>query len=152
MEGPVACIRLVPPPHAPHETLLHPEQAREGKFPKYDVAHEPYVKITRVAVLKDYRGVGLSRLLMDTVHQWIEAHGEEIEKEYRRELRAYLGGDEKGVYPGKWNGLCLTHAQVQVEKMYERFGYKTDKTLGVWDEEGIDHIGMFRRLDVTPHQ
>lgn len=45
----------------------------------------------------------------------------------------------------------LVHAQVQGEKMYERFGFVTDEKMGRWDEEGIEHVGMWKRIDLEPH-
>ena len=48
----------------------------------------------------------------------------------------------------KWRGLVLVHAQVGMEKMYAKWGFVTDKEMGVWDEEGIPHVGMWRRLQV----
>lgn len=44
----------------------------------------------------------------------------------------------------------LVHAQVAVEKVWKRYGFFKDESLGVWDEEGIDHIGMWRRLELKP--
>jgi predicted GNAT family N-acyltransferase len=135
-EIPVGVIRLVPPPHAPHETLHHPERIPD--LPPYDLSHEPYVKITRVAVLKDFRGYGLSRLLMGVVEEWAARNAPAIEAAYARE----------GAGQQEWKGLVVLHAQVQVEKMYARLGYRTDQALGVWDEEGIDHVGMDKRLEL----
>ncbi|KAL1967413.1 hypothetical protein VTN77DRAFT_3198 [Rasamsonia byssochlamydoides] len=153
---PVGVIRLVPPPHAPHDILHHPELA--GSLPKYDLDHEPYIKITRVAVLPEFRGYGLSRVLMDTAQDWAAQHPEEINAAYAREVASLQDADKRAANDAKtaemtrgkeWTGLVILHAQVQVEKMYERFGYETDKSMGVWDEEGIDHVGMFRRLKIS---
>ena len=135
---PVAVIRLVPPPHAPHEVVSHPEKA--NSMPKYDLAHEPCVKITRVAVLPEYRGMGLGRKMVDAVIEWAQQHGKEIEDAY-----AGIVGERESK---KWEGLVLVHAQVDVEQMYKRLGFETDKELGTWDEEGIDHVGMWRRVKV----
>ncbi|QKX61576.1 uncharacterized protein TRUGW13939_08728 [Talaromyces rugulosus] len=137
-EQPVAVVRLVPPPHAPHDTLLDP--ARASEFPRFDTEHEPYVKVTRVAVLKEFRGLGLAGRVMRVAEEWAAANKEAIDAMYRR----VAGGDiqqQKG-----WNGLVGLHAQVQVEKMYQRMGYETDGSLGTWDEESIQHVGMFKRV------
>ena len=48
----------------------------------------------------------------------------------------------------KWKGLVLVHAQVDVESMYQRLGFETDDSLGRWDEEGIEHVGMFKRISL----
>ncbi|RJE18272.1 acetyltransferase, GNAT family, partial [Aspergillus sclerotialis] len=126
---PVAVIRLVPPPHAPHEVVSHPEKA--NSLPKYDLSHEPYVKLTRVAVLPEYRGLGLGRKVVDAALEWAEHHGGDTEDAYAR----VTGEQERK----KWEGLVLVHAQVEVEEMYKRLGFETDEGLGRWDEEGIDH-------------
>ncbi|KAJ5622659.1 hypothetical protein N7528_005891 [Penicillium herquei] len=137
---PVAVIRLVPPPQLPHELLTHPEIANEN-LPQYDWDHEPCVKLTRVAVVPEYRGKGLGRVLVDTALAWATEHAEEIDQ-----AAAELAAATKEVQPKKWEGLVLVHAQVDVEKMYSGMGFTTDESLGRWDEEGIDHVGMFRRL------
>ncbi|PYI00368.1 hypothetical protein BO78DRAFT_412337 [Aspergillus sclerotiicarbonarius CBS 121057] len=133
---PVAVIRLVPPPHPPHEVLTHPDSGLE--LPEWDMAHEPYVKLTRVAVLKEWRGYGLGRKLVDEALEWARGNPREIE-------RAYEGvtGERK-----EWKGLVLVHAQTQVERMYARLGFETDEGLGRWDEEGIEHVGMWRRVSL----
>ena len=48
----------------------------------------------------------------------------------------------------EWQGLVLVHAQVGVEPIWGRLGFKTDEKLGRWDEEGIEHLGMWRVLDM----
>ncbi|RAH54789.1 acetyltransferase, GNAT family [Aspergillus piperis CBS 112811] len=133
---PVAVIRLVPPPHAPHEILTHPETA--SSLPKWDLKSEPYVKLTRVAVVKEWRGYGLGRVLVDEALRWAAQNPGEIQQAFR---------DVAGV-EGEWKGLVLVHAQVQVEGMYKRLGFETDEALGRWDEEGIEHVGMWRRVSV----
>jgi len=55
----------------------------------------------------------------------------------------------KADVPNVWRGLVLVHAQKAIEKVWERYGFETDASMGVWDEEGIDHIGMWKRLDVS---
>lgn len=50
----------------------------------------------------------------------------------------------------KWNGLVCVHAQEQVVKAWEKWGFQVDEGMGVWWEEGIRHVGMFQRLEVGP--
>ncbi|GAD98327.1 hypothetical protein AN0626.2 [Paecilomyces variotii No. 5] len=139
---PIGVIRLVPPPHEPHEALIHPEKA--AQLPKYELSHEPYVKLTRVAVLSEYRGRGLGRFLVETALRWAAERPGEIDAAYAQVVRdGQKQGQEKA-----WKGLALVHAQVQVEQMYERLGFVTDEALGRWYEEGIEHVGMWRRGDV----
>ncbi|OOF95193.1 hypothetical protein ASPCADRAFT_507103 [Aspergillus carbonarius ITEM 5010] len=137
---PVAVIRLVPPPHEPHEVLTHPESA--GSLPKWDTDHEPYVKLTRVAVLKEWRGYGLGRKLVEEALEWARGNGGEIER-----ACAEVVGEERE--KKAWKGLVLVHAQTQVERMYVRMGFETDEGLGRWDEEGIEHVGMWRRVQLS---
>ncbi|KAF7131441.1 hypothetical protein CNMCM5793_004612 [Aspergillus hiratsukae] len=144
VKTPVAVIRLVPPPQAPHELLTNPKLnagADAGaSLSKYDTVHEPYIKLTRVAVLREYRGLGLGRRLVDEALGWARGHVEEIEEACRQVVKREL----------RWKGLVLVHAQVQGEKMYERFGFVTDEKMGRWDEEGIEHVGMWKRIDLEP--
>ena len=91
-----------------------------------DASEEPYVKLGRVATMADSRGKGLSRLLSEEAFRWLTAHADEV--------------------GAGWKGLVLCHAQVSVERMYEKLGFITDDKLGRWDELGIEHLGMWRRL------
>lgn len=142
---PVATIRLVPPPQPPHELLTHPEQGAADNLPPFDWLHEPCIKLTRVAVIPQYRGRGLGRLLVETALGWAKGHAVEID-EASTELAMRLSQNK---ISQKWTGLVLLHAQVDVESMYQGLGFTTDELLGRWDEEGIDHVGMYRRIEIT---
>lgn len=74
-------------------------------------------KIGRVAVLADVRGSGVGRALMERLHEIAGRHG----------------------LDGVW---C--HAQVAAAPFYERLGYTV--VGDVFDEAGIDHVRMERRL------
>lgn len=151
----VGTIRLVPPPHISHSHLTNPPNAGitsdvasgdEGAGKEYDYSHEPYIKITRVAVLPSFRGYGVSRLLMRTVEDWARQNKSVIDEMYSHVAAA----DQKGERTkGRWNGLIGLHAQAQVERMYAALGYETDESMGRWDEEGIEHVGMFKRVGVA---
>lgn len=117
-EEPVACIRLCPPPHAPHPNdFTNPNE-------------EPYLKLQRFATLAAHRSGGLGRMLVDTSLRWAAEHKDEV------------GGEG-------WKGMVLVHAQVSVEKVWAKMGFVTDEKLGRWDEEGIEHLGMWRRIEQT---
>ncbi|KAJ5146684.1 Acyl-CoA N-acyltransferase [Penicillium atrosanguineum] len=139
---PVGVIRLVPPPQPPHELLTHPDTTLECP---YDWAHEPCVKLSRVAVLPEYRGLGLGRKLIQVALEWAVHHAAEInEAAAQVAARSHWTGR-----PAQWQGLVLVHAQAEVERVYKGSGFRTDETLGRWDEEGVEHVGMFQRVEVT---
>ncbi|KAL2834746.1 acyl-CoA N-acyltransferase [Aspergillus pseudoustus] len=158
---PVAVTRLVPPPHAPH-THVHSDredgygEARDNGSAKYDLQDEPHIKFGRVAVLAAYRGLGLARRLMETSMKWAEENAGEINAALAEIVGKEKAGDSEltteagtGTAPvPEWKGLALVHAQVDVEKMYGRLGFVTDGSMGTWVEEGIDHVGMWKRLNV----
>lgn len=143
--SPIAVIRLVPPPQPPHALLTHPDSPTTHSLPTYDWTHEPCIKLTRVAVVPEYRGQGLGRRLVETALEWAGQHAGDIDA-----AAAEVAGRcnwTGGV--GRWQGLVLVHAQVEVEEMYLGMGFETDEALGRWVEEGIEHIGMFRRVEVV---
>ncbi|KAJ9616588.1 hypothetical protein H2200_000307 [Cladophialophora chaetospira] len=92
----------------------------------HDPLEEPYVKLGRVATMANQRGKGLSRLLTEEAFRWLAAHKNDIADGYK--------------------GLVLCHAQVVVEGMYAKLGFVTDEKLGRWHEEGIEHLGMWKRV------
>jgi len=172
---PIATVRLVPPPHEPHpkpgsvdgvggewpapsssgSTSVR-TRSREG----HDHAtamhdgHEPYIKLGRLATLKEYRGLGLGRLLVHTALEWASRHGDqfraggevdsetaELEGVARERAHVELGSE--------WKGLVLVHAQKGAERFWKGMGFVRDEGLGVWVEEGIEHVGMWRRVGVV---
>lgn len=86
------------------------------------------MKLTRVATLAQERGKGLSKNLLRTALSWASSHGAEIRN--------------------GWEGLVLIHAQTSVEAMYAKMGFVTDIRLGTWDEEGIEHVGMWKSISM----
>ena len=162
---PVGTIRLVPPPHG-----RHPEAGRryrgdevagsgcsdgdgQGKGDRATSLHdgkEAYVKLGRLATLKEYRGLGLGRLLVNTALEWVAKRAELMVEgprdpvEREREGNLEVGGEEGG----EWRGLVLVHAQRGVVGWYRALGFLEDEGMGVWWEEGIEHVGMWRRVEV----
>lgn len=157
---PVGVVRLVPPPHASHEGFVAAyapdaagtETGRDITKDGYDLEHEPYIKFGRVAVLAAYRGAGVAGRLMLEAMEWAGRNPGEITRAFRaiyeREggLKEVASGDND--IPA-WKGLALVHAQVDVERFYQRLGFVTDEGLGRWIEEGIEHVGMWKRLDIV---
>jgi len=160
---PVAVIRLVPPPHAPHphpdphthssssprdptgaeERIIASEDGLSVKEPRQQEGEEePYIKLGRIAVLPSYRGRGLSRLLIQTVENWALSHADEINDNSAN--NSHQNKKNKNNTP--WKGLILLHSQIRVQAIYERFGYRVDESMGMWYEEGMCHVGMWKRL------
>lgn len=104
---------------------------------------EPFVKLGRLATLKKYRGLGLGRLLVNTAVEWAAKNKGAI-----REGKGAVQVEREKSVVAEWNGLVLVHAQRDVEKFYRSLGFVTDEGLGEWVEEGIQHVGMWRRLEV----
>ncbi|KAL6720594.1 hypothetical protein ACLMJK_002518 [Lecanora helva] len=132
-EGPVATIRLTP---AQAHADTDDEKSIGG--PNYKGSNawdhkEPYVKLGRLANLKEFRGRSYGNLLAETALKYAEHHVGDMIKD--QEL-------------GDWHGLVLIHAQRRMERWYGRLGFQTDMGLGTWLEEGIEHVGMWKRVDV----
>ena len=126
---PVSVISIVLPPHEPHPNGFVDEE------------EDVYVKLGRVATLKELRGKGLSRWLIESAFEWMEEHkGEMIESGEQEESTRRLMRD--------WNGAVLTHAQIQVVRVYEKLGFITDPKLGRWNEGDVEHLGLWKRLNV----
>ena len=62
------------------------------------------------------------------------------------DLKAHLGEDIDT--NTEWNGLVLIHAQIGLQKFWARYGFEVDQSMGIWDEEGMDHVAMWKRLDL----
>jgi predicted GNAT family N-acyltransferase len=93
---------------------------------------EPYVKVGRLAVVKEMRRAKVGGWLVKTALEWLRTHPEVFDREGMR-----------------WNGLVCAHGQVQAVPAWERMGFKVDEGMGRWMEEGIEHVGMWIRLDLV---
>lgn len=134
-----------PAPLIPQEPQMQNSALWDGK--------EPYARIGRLATLREYRGRGFGRVLVEEALRWAGGHGGVVERGVREgsgggEARRGSGeGDEHG--EGLvWKGLVLAHAQAGVEGWYRDLGWRTDVGMGRWDEVGIEHVGMWRRVVV----
>lgn len=176
---PVATLRLVPPPQPPHpvpgaamvfdaktgEPVWSMKDgsdyaaalAKHEKENAHDKVAEPYIKLGRLATSPPFRGLGLSKLLINAALEWAANHPKEIlaplgaaDREAARLAEEKVAGDEgqwKGEEEG-WRGLVLVHSQTVIEKVWAKIGFVKDEKLGVWWEEGIEHIGMWKKLEV----
>lgn len=134
----VAALRLVPPPNEegnPEKGGGTDEQGRRTS-PSHTPSRfwdgrEPYVKVGRVATRSEYRGQGAATELLGAALDWAGRNKDKFRLE---------GGEEE------WRGLVLSHAQRWVKGWWEKIGFEEDEGMGVWWEEGIEHVGMWRRV------
>ncbi|KAK8245211.1 acyl-CoA N-acyltransferase [Phyllosticta capitalensis] len=169
----VGVVRLVPPPHPPHpapsdahaldNSLAAPAtfvpktngtaspngngHARSHSSDDLDThTAPPYIKLGRLAILKPYRKLGLSSLLVRTALDWAAQNAHVICPPASPEAVeiAKIEGREGSLV--SWDGSTLVHAQAPLEKFYGTFGFVKDEAMGVWDEEGIDHVGMWLKV------
>ncbi|KAI1494433.1 hypothetical protein F5X96DRAFT_559942 [Biscogniauxia mediterranea] len=117
----------------------------------YHDGREPYVKLSRVAVVPEFRGLGVASQLWAAARRWLEAHPTYFDPSVAALGMDRLGASGAGaggdIIP-RWNGLVCCHAQESVAGVYERWGFRVDEGMGRWYEEGIPHVGMFARLHV----
>lgn len=79
--------------------------------------------------------MGLGGRLVEAAVEWMR------KRENRERVVEVVDGEG-------WDGWILVHAQVAARKAWEAFGFVVDESMGVWDEEGIDHVGMWRSVDL----
>ena len=121
---PTGTIRLVPPPHSPHalpgsehqiagsehvaKVPLEKDAPNEGPTSTHNAHNEPYIKLGRLAVLKEQRGKGLARRLVETALEWAAGHEREVMGQ------ATESGAGTRAQEEQWRGLVLVHAQASV--------------------------------------
>ena len=135
---PIGTIRLVSPPHPPHASGKNETDVHK--------ANESYLKLGRLAVIKEFRKAGIAKLLIDTALVFIRQHPNEVLPHYDpgiMESMRYNGGGTD------FNGLVLVHAQTGVQKVWRKYGFETDESMGTWVEEGIEHVGMWKKVDIA---
>ena len=149
---PIATIRLIPPPHKSHydgyngerEGHEHLGDEKAGSSNSIWDGREPYVKLGRLATLKDYRKIGFGRLLAKTVIEWAAQNASEVSEPTERAVAREQDGDERSE---RWKGLILVHAQKDItERFWSTIGFVRDEGMGEWWEDGILHVGMWRRI------
>jgi GNAT superfamily N-acetyltransferase len=164
---PVGTIRLIPPPHPPNRYLekdKHPDAdppetvvVNGGK--KYP--EEPYIKLGRLAILDSYRSLGLSKLLINHALDYAAKNPESIRPPPSPTSLEHANQMGKAAEAAAvWQGLTMVHAQVSVERLWAKHGFteelrNEDGQVEVpkedhWVEEGIWHLGMWRRLKLDP--
>lgn len=128
-EKAVATLRIVP--------WQHHGSSSSCEAPDYAASLvwngcEPYVKLGRVATLRENRGSGLAEYLIRRALQYAQSHPCEMVCE----------SDD-------WEGLVCAHAQIHVVSWYLRLGFELDKGMGTWIEEGIQHQAVWKRCPVA---
>lgn len=156
---PIGTIRLVPFPHTPHpepgsvytfdaeEVLSGPPPYITDRATTFHDGKEPYFKLGRIAVVKEFRGAGVARMLVSTALTWAQENPTFFNPSVTTVGMENLGAKCAEDIP-VWKGLVCAHAQESVEKTWEKFGFELDEGMGSWEEEGIKHVGMFRRLSL----
>jgi len=152
---PIGTLRLVPPPN----TTTHPfDKHRKFDGTPYTGAvkssthdgREPFIKLGRLALLRDFRGHNISALLIDCAIEyaraWPTAISAKLSDSFKEELKAAMGEDLN--LDVEWKGLVLIHAQLGLQQFWAKHGFALDKGMGMWDEEGIEHVGMWKRIDL----
>ena len=148
-DGKVAAgaIRLVPvtPLHVHSEAELL-EKAAGPKYVKTELwdGKESFVKLGRMATLKEYRKLGLGRLLVNTAIEWLKQNADQVDGEKSPEDA--VAKEKEDVR--EWRGLVLLHAQKDIERFWQSCGFEKDEGMGEWCEEGIEHIAMWRRVNI----
>jgi predicted GNAT family N-acyltransferase len=156
---PIGTIRLVPFPHPPHpepgskftfdasEGSSDPPPYIIDRATTYHDGKEPYIKLGRIAVVREFRGSGVATILANAALTWAQQNPVFFNPSVATMGMEKLGAKRLDEIP-VWNGLTCVHAQEQVESAWAKWGFKRDEGMGTWDEEGIMHVGMFRRLTI----
>ncbi|KAI0205765.1 acetyltransferase [Astrocystis sublimbata] len=110
---------------------------------------ESYIKIGRVAVVPEYRGLGIADQLWAAARAWLEKHPRQFNPSVSHLGMDVMKLDNIRDVP-EWRGLVCVHSQEPVAKVYRRWGFSIDEGMGKWFEEGIPHVGMWARLKCDP--
>lgn len=135
---PSGTIRIVPQSTSLHVDLDQHRKldgtAYVGDVKSSTYTGEPFIKLGRLAVTESQRGRGHAASLVRAALEYAVANPLDLG-----------AGTEK---EAQWHGLVLIHAQMQVQKFWASCGFTVDEAFGMWDEEGIDHIAMWKRMQV----
>jgi predicted GNAT family N-acyltransferase len=133
---PIGAIRVTPKSF---------DELQHGKL-KTDVPqdNEAFAQIGRLAVIKEFRKAGISKLLVDTALKMIREHPYDLVPKYDSSIRVQVEDPSED-----FNGLLLVHSPVEMQKVWRKYGFVTDEAMGTWNEDDIEHCGMWKRVDVT---
>lgn len=140
---PAGTVRVVPYPHPPHpDSSQRPQRSSHPAS-----AGEPYYKIGRLAVRKQFRKMKLGGFLVNTALQDLQSHPELSAAVLAEAVSSSSSPNTETLPPNPIH--VLAHAQKPVQKVWERYGFHVDPSMGEWQEEGIWHVGMWRRLSLS---
>lgn len=109
---------------------------------------EPYVKLGRLAVVKEFRGHRIAGLLVTTLLAWLKDNPTFFDPSIKEFGLESTGATSEKDIPN-WNGLICVHAQTSVVNVWKKWGFEVDEEMGTWEEEGIPHVGMWQRIDIV---
>ncbi|TFK43765.1 acyl-CoA N-acyltransferase [Crucibulum laeve] len=107
---------------------LTPSLTPIGTIRAYKMPGARYYKLSRLAVLKDYRRYRFGRELVLTLHDWVR----------QQALQAGDAGPVK----------IVCHSQIPVKGFYARFRYEAEGD--EFDEDGDPHQKMILRMPLQP--
>ncbi|KAI8676701.1 hypothetical protein LRP88_10279 [Fusarium phalaenopsidis] len=169
---PIGTIRLVPFPHDPHpqdggryiDGRLQDNDGEQNHMvltggvgrPPYIIerettfhdGQEPYVKLGRLAVINEFRGHRIAGQVVNAALSWMKSNPSYFDPSIKEVGMEQLGASSDKEIP-TWKGLVCVHAQKQVVDVWKKWGFELDEGMGTWWEEGMPHVGMFRRLDIA---
>jgi predicted GNAT family N-acyltransferase len=154
-------IRLVPFPYDPHPVpgsswdfdaeaesavmVSKPVSYTVDRTTTFHDGREPYLKLGRWAVRKEFRGRGLANLLVKTAFDWAEKNPKFFNP-HLDVLTLDQSGQTVDAHRTVWRGLVCIHAQEYIAWAWAKLGFRLDEGMGKWTEAGIPHVGMFQRL------
>ncbi|KAL5328891.1 hypothetical protein ACEPPN_002400 [Leptodophora sp. 'Broadleaf-Isolate-01'] len=129
-----------PSTNPPPSTHDRPTTFHDGK--------EPYIKLGRLALLREFRGSGIAKMLVSAAVTWMGQNATYFNPSVLEMGVDRIVAAAQGQVAPVWKGLVCVHAQEQVVKVWRKWGFELDEGMGMWDEEGINHVGMFMRMDL----
>ncbi|KAI1817093.1 acetyltransferase [Poronia punctata] len=108
---------------------------------------EPYVKLGRLAVAREYRGHRVAERLWNAAKKWLQDNPTYFNPSITVLGMETMRAETVDDIP-RWKGLVCVHAQQRTVKVYEGWGFQVDHAMGTWYEQGIPHVGMFLRLEI----
>lgn len=144
----VGTIRLVPPPHGPNKYTNH------GNHPA-----EPYVKLSRLSVLKEYRGLKLSNQLIDAAMNFAAHNPDTIRPPPAPTTLEFVHILGKGEQEATvWEGLAMVHSPLKDSGVWKKYGFAealVDEKDNIeiaaeahWNEEGVTHLALWKRMKI----